>query len=460
MTQNATDSTKHSTSLLHDFTVGHFMQCVEMEEKTCTIQVTSDGKTGVLHFRNGELIHAEFGELNGEDAALEILTWDDTQIEVGTLEEACEEGICTSLGALLLEAHRLKDENASKYAWRKLLDDAIMYAERQLVKDALFLIKKLLKAHPEHPTAWVWYSRLVGDIPKAEKILKHALHIDPRNEEVREEILKVAVAKEKIGDNPSRRCPLCWAPMSHKALQCDHCHASLVINKTLITSGQNNIKQNVIKTAIDRIQKVHSKDVTVTTAYKLAIAYFNLNDWNTTLDWLKVTVSLEPNRSFFSDQLNLLLQYMASKTETFESAAPGQERREATEEISAESEKKKKVLVVEDSSTTRKVIVLTLQQQGYSVVEAGDGLEALSRLNEEKPNLILLDIILPKMDGHKILSIIKDNPEFRDIPIIMLTSKDGFMNKMKSKLAGSAAYLTKPFKPERLLSTVEKYLRP
>ena len=151
---------------------------------------------------------------------------------------------------------------------------------------------------------------------------------------------------------------------------------------------------------------------------------------------------------------------MASKTETFESTAPAPALQETAADIQAASEEKKKVLVVEGSSTTRKVIVLTLQQRGYSVVEAGDGLEALSRLNEEKPNLILLEIILPKMDGHKILTIIKDNPEFRDIPIIMLTSKDGFMNKMKNKLAGSAAYLTKPFKPERLLSTVEKYLRP
>jgi len=167
MNPDATGSGKHSTSLLHDFSVGHFMQCVEMEEKTCTIQVTSEGESGVLHFRNGDLIHAEFGEISGEEAALEILTWEDTQIEVDTLDASCEAEICASLGALLLEAHRLKDENASKYAWRKILDDAIMFAERQLVKDALLLIKKLLKAHPEHPTGWVWYSRLVGDIPKS-----------------------------------------------------------------------------------------------------------------------------------------------------------------------------------------------------------------------------------------------------------------------------------------------------
>ena len=119
---------------------------------------------------------------------------------------------------------------------------------------------------------------------------------------------------------------------------------------------------------------------------------------------------------------------------------------------------KKKILVVEDSSTTRKVISITLGQKGYDIIEAKDGLEALSRLNEEKPDLILLDIILPKMDGYKILSIIKSNAVFKDIPVIMLTSKDGFVHKVKGKLAGSAAYLTKPFDPKVLVETIGKHL--
>ncbi|MFP4387846.1 MAG: response regulator [Desulfococcaceae bacterium] len=69
-----------------------------------------------------------------------------------------------------------------------------------------------------------------------------------------------------------------------------------------------------------------------------------------------------------------------------------------------------------------------------------------------------MDIILPKMDGYKILSIIKSNAVFKDIPVIMLTSRDGFMHKMKGKLAGSQAYLTKPFDPKVLVETIERYL--
>ena len=82
----------------------------------------------------------------------------------------------------------------------------------------------------------------------------------------------------------------------------------------------------------------------------------------------------------------------------------------------------------------------------------------MSKLNETRPDLILLDIILPKMDGYKILSIIKENPEFKQIPVIMLTSKDGIINKVKGKVAGSTAYLTKPFDPTQLVATIEKHL--
>ncbi|MGD9211055.1 MAG: response regulator, partial [Desulfobacteraceae bacterium] len=124
----------------------------------------------------------------------------------------------------------------------------------------------------------------------------------------------------------------------------------------------------------------------------------------------------------------------------------------------AEDAFKKKILVVDDSPTTRKVVVLTLLQKGYKIFEAQDGLEALSKIDSERPDLILLDVVLPKMDGYKILSIVKDNKELKQIPVIMLTSKDGLINKVKGKLAGSAAYLTKPFDPKELIETVRKFI--
>ncbi len=116
------------------------------------------------------------------------------------------------------------------------------------------------------------------------------------------------------------------------------------------------------------------------------------------------------------------------------------------------------VLVVDDSPTVRKIVQMTLQREQIRVITAADGLSALSAVADEMPALILLDIQLPRMDGYSICQIIRKNLQFREIPIIMLSGKDGLFDKIRGRLAGSTEYLTKPFDSEELVQTVRKYL--
>ena len=118
----------------------------------------------------------------------------------------------------------------------------------------------------------------------------------------------------------------------------------------------------------------------------------------------------------------------------------------------------KKILVVEDSRTQRIIICRMLKQNGYDFVEASDGYEALGQLDKEKPDLILLDIIMPGIDGYKVMSLIKEKPGMKNIPIIMLTSRDNLIDKMRGKVSGTNEYLTKPFVYEELIAKVDKYL--
>jgi len=118
----------------------------------------------------------------------------------------------------------------------------------------------------------------------------------------------------------------------------------------------------------------------------------------------------------------------------------------------------KTVLVVEDSGVTRKIIVRTLTGLGCKVIEAEDGLDALSQLAGEKPDLVLLDLILPKMDGYKVLEMMKRKDDYKDIPVIILTSRDSLMDKLKGKMSATDEYLTKPFKASQLQEKVQKYL--
>jgi twitching motility two-component system response regulator PilG len=90
---------------------------------------------------------------------------------------------------------------------------------------------------------------------------------------------------------------------------------------------------------------------------------------------------------------------------------------------------------------------------------AEDGLEALAKIEDERPDLILLDIIMPHLDGYQVCSLIKKNPHYKHVPVVMLSGKDGFFDKVRGRLAGSIDYITKPFQPHVVTETVDKYLR-
>ncbi|MDG4549707.1 MAG: response regulator [Candidatus Contendobacter sp.] len=111
----------------------------------------------------------------------------------------------------------------------------------------------------------------------------------------------------------------------------------------------------------------------------------------------------------------------------------------------------KKILVVEDSDVTRKLIAKILIQSGYAVVEAEDGLAAFARLNEESPDLILLDIVMPGIDGYKVLSMVRKHEKFKNLPVIMMTSKVSLLDRLRGKMDGSIEYLAKPFSSSQLL---------
>ena len=116
------------------------------------------------------------------------------------------------------------------------------------------------------------------------------------------------------------------------------------------------------------------------------------------------------------------------------------------------------VLVVDDSPTVRKIVQMTLQREHIRVITAADGLSALSAVADEMPALILLDIQLPRMNGYHICQTLRKHLQFRQIPIIMLSGKDGLFDKMRGRLAGSTEYLTKPFDAAELVQTVKKHL--
>ena len=116
-----------------------------------------------------------------------------------------------------------------------------------------------------------------------------------------------------------------------------------------------------------------------------------------------------------------------------------------------------KVLVVDDSNTIRRSAEIFLKQGGHEVLLAEDGFDALSKINDHLPQLIFCDILMPKLDGYQTCAIIKRNPKFASIPVVMLSSKDGVFDKARGRMVGSQDYLTKPFTKDQLLQTVQQF---
>ena len=114
-----------------------------------------------------------------------------------------------------------------------------------------------------------------------------------------------------------------------------------------------------------------------------------------------------------------------------------------------------KVLVIDDSNTIRRSAEIFLKQGGYDVLLAEDGFDALSKVNDHGPDLIFCDILMPRLDGYQTCAIIKRNPRFAGVPVIMLSSKDGLFDKARGRMVGSQDYLTKPFTKDQLLQAVE-----
>ena len=113
-----------------------------------------------------------------------------------------------------------------------------------------------------------------------------------------------------------------------------------------------------------------------------------------------------------------------------------------------------KVMVIDDSNTIRRSAEIFLVQAGCKVILAEDGFDALAKIADQQPDVIFVDIMMPRLDGYQTCALIKKNARFATTPVIMLSSRDGLFDRARGRMVGSDAYLTKPFTKETLLRTV------
>ena len=118
-----------------------------------------------------------------------------------------------------------------------------------------------------------------------------------------------------------------------------------------------------------------------------------------------------------------------------------------------------KVLVIDDSKTIRRTAETLLKKEGCEVVTAVDGFEALAMIADHRPDIIFVDIMMPRLDGYQTCALIKHNAMFKSTPVIMLSSKDGLFDRARGRIVGSEQYLTKPFTKDELLGAIQNHVK-
>jgi len=117
-----------------------------------------------------------------------------------------------------------------------------------------------------------------------------------------------------------------------------------------------------------------------------------------------------------------------------------------------------KILIVDDSETIRRTAEVLLKKEGYEVAVCEDGFAAFSAIIDFNPDLIFLDVMMPRLDGYQVCSVIKNNPQYEHIPVIMLSSKDNIFDKARGRVSGSEFFMSKPFSKEELTNAIKEHI--
>lgn len=305
------------------------------------------------------------------------------------------------------------------------------------------LLQRSAELNPDNDAVWLWLAVTATNDDDKIDFLHRALSINPNNQRVKATLAQIENKMSKRA--PAWKCPLCMAPASSAQHKCPTCAAVLALDD-IDEVINSNADAGKMKRAISGYKNVLGQGVDFGAHYNMALAHLNTGELDQGIAHLQAALRLEPNDSTLKAKIDELVRFQSSVKKAqpvSNNAAPSRFVRGT-------------ILVVDDSPTIRKLVGMTLKRYDYEVVTAEDGMEALGKLNYIDPALVLLDITMPRMDGYQVCKIIKNNRETRHIPVIMLSGKDGFFDKVRGRLAGSNVYITKPFDPNVLLQVVEK----
>jgi twitching motility two-component system response regulator PilG len=306
------------------------------------------------------------------------------------------------------------------------------------------LLTELVDLEPRNERAWLWLSSVAASAAEAVAALQRVLEIQPGHEQALS-LLQRLDPGPAARPAPAWSCPLCAQTAPAPQARCPRCLAVLGLNDLDAVLKNKEADEKLLHEAVIRLKNLKDGDLGFEFQHHLAVAYLNLKKLDEAARHLELATRLHPEDKDLRRQLAELERRRAPP---------------AAAETKPEGSARRTILAVDDSPTMQKIVSMTLERRGYRVIAASNGMEALSMLNAVRPDLVLLDINLPQMDGYQLCRFIRARESTRDVKIVMLASKDGFFDRVRGRMAGAVEYMTKPFNPELLVQVVEKHCRP
>ncbi|BDC51362.1 hypothetical protein F183_A36780 [Bryobacterales bacterium F-183] len=313
---------------------------------------------------------------------------------------------------------------------------AIKLGERELARD---LISAILVEKPDHEQALLWFAALAETPQEGIRILERLLEVNPNNIQARETLSMVRLTlaareQEALEEHPARAitekalvCGLCNHQDTGSPERCAKCGAIFDFSNLAAVSENDSANEQMLLAAVQKWEQAERHSRTFDGQINLARAYLNLRRSNDALPHLRRAIEIRPDEH----KVRRVLEQLRAR---------------------------KLILAVDDSMTVRRLVSVVLERSGYRAAVACDGDDAMVKIREELPDLVLLDVMMPGLNGYQVCRLIRQDERSSRVPVVILSSS--LLDRIKGRLAGVNDYLAKPFEPERLVHTIQRHLTP
>ncbi len=344
-----------------------------------------------------------------------------------------------------LDSHALPTAGITSQRLLELLKEGVAAArsgDRSTARQRLLLA---IREKPDYEVPWLWLARVTEGRDEAAWFVHRALTISPDHQKARAWLERL---QGTVGRAPAWRCPFCGRSSRQRESQCPGCKTAFAAGEIESWCGSG-ADRALLRASLAYLASPVGQTCQPLWHWTMGIAHLNLGNFTSALPHVARASALNPDDQPGRELAAKLSRWLEQQGSGGAPAAA----------VALGTVRPPLVLVVDDSPTVRKILAVTLEAHGYRVQLAADGLQALAKLDELVPDLVFLDIAMPHLDGYRVCRFIKSNERTREVPVIMLSGKDGFFDKMRGRMAGADGHVAKPVDQATLLQVATQYGR-